>query len=64
MNGKIMNRNHIYFFGILVFCSAILTGTSMILSSPYSGIFGGVLIISYTMLQMLIGVQKDEREDI
>ena len=66
MNGLVMkNKNHIYFFGIMVFCSAILTGTSMILNSPYFKLFGGVLIIAYTVLQMLVGIERnDEREDI
>ena len=59
-----MNKNHIYFFGLLVFCSAILTGTSLILNSPYYKVFGGVLIIGYTVLQMLVGIERDEREDI
>ena len=59
------NKNHIYFFGLMVFCSAILTGTSMILNSPYFKIFGCVLIIAYTVLQMLVGIERnDEREDI
>lgn len=49
----------------MVFCSAILTGTSMILNSPYFKLFGGVLIIAYTVLQMLVGIERnDEREDI
>jgi|TARA_R100001443_G_scaffold116667_2_gene137934 hypothetical protein len=59
------NKNHIYFFGIMVFCSAILTGTSLILNSPYYKMFGGVMIIGYTVLQMLVGIERnDEREDI
>ena len=60
-----MNNTHIYIFGIIVFCSAILTGTSLILNSPYYKVFGGVLLISYTVLQMLVGIERnDEREDI
>ena len=59
------NKTHIYIFGLIVFCSAILTGTSLILGSPYYKMFGGVLIISYTVLQMLVGIEKeDERENI
>jgi len=59
-----MNKNHIYFFGLLVFCSAILTGTSLILNSPYYKVFGGVLIIGYTILQMLVGIEReDERKN-
>ena len=61
---KLMNKNHIYIFGIMVFCSAILTGTSLILNSPYYKMFGGVLLISYTVLQMLVGIEQNEREDI
>jgi len=68
MNGKIMilmNNTHIYIFGIVVFCSSILTGTSMILNSPYYKVFGGILLISYTVLQMLVGIERnDEGEDI
>jgi hypothetical protein len=49
----------------MVFCSAILTGTSLILNSPYYKMFGGVMIIGYTVLQMLVGIERnDEREDI
>ena len=48
----------------MVFCSAILTGTSLILNSPYYKMFGGVLLISYTVLQMLAGIEQNEREDI
>jgi len=58
-----MNKNHIYIFALLVFCSAILTGTSLILNSPYYKLFGGILIIGYTVLQMLVGIEKNERED-
>ena len=58
------NKTHIYIFGLIVFCSAILTGTSLILGSPYYKLFGGVLIIGYTVLQMLVGIEKeDEREN-
>ena len=59
-----MNNTHIYIFGIIVFCSSILTGTSLILNSPYYKMFGGVLLISYTVLQMLAGIEQNEREDI
>lgn len=58
------NKTHIYIFALIVFCSAILTGTSLILGSPYYKLFGGVLIIGYTVLQMLVGIEKeDEREN-
>ena len=59
-----MNKTHVYIFGILVFASSILTGTSLILNSPYYKMFAGVLLISYTMLQMVVGIEKNEREDI
>jgi hypothetical protein len=59
-----MNKNHIYFFGLIVFCSANLTGVSLILGSPYYKFFGGILLIGYTVLQMLVGIERnDERED-
>ena len=58
------NKTHIYIFGLIVFCSAILTGTSLILGSPYYKFFGGILIIGYTLLQMLVGIERDERENI
>tara|TARA_R100000231_G_scaffold352_1_gene596 strand:+ start:810 stop:989 length:180 start_codon:yes stop_codon:yes gene_type:complete len=58
-----MNKNHIYIFGIIVFCSAILTGTSLLLNAPYYKMFGGVLLISYTVLQMLAGIERNEREN-
>ena len=65
MNGfQMKNKGHIYFFGLIVFCSAILTGTSLILGSPYYKFFGGILIIAYTLLQMLVGIERDERENI
>ena len=59
-----MNKNHIYIFSIMVFCSAILTGTSLILNSPYYKMFAGVLLISYTVLQMLAGIERNEGKDI
>tara|TARA_Y100001938_G_C7784557_1_gene279573 strand:+ start:82 stop:261 length:180 start_codon:yes stop_codon:yes gene_type:complete len=58
-----MNKNHIYIFGIIVFCSAILTGTSLLLNAPYYKMFGGVLLISYTVLQMLAGIERNEGEN-
>ena len=37
----------------------------MILNSPYYKVFGGILLISYTVLQMLVGIERnDEGENI
>jgi len=56
-----MYNSHIYFFGILIFLSAMLTGIGLILGYDIK-VFAGCLIISYTMLQTVVGIERNERE--
>jgi len=53
------NKTHIYIFGLIVFCSAILTGTSLILGSPYYKLFGGILIIEGRRMLRSVGSKRD-----
>ena len=58
-------KKHVYFFGIIVFISALLTGTCLIANIPYYKTFLGILIIAYTMLNVVTGIiNENERENI
>ena len=58
-------KKHVYFFGIIVFISALLTGTCLIYNIPYYKTFLGILIIAYTMLNVVTGIiNENERENI
>ncbi len=58
-------KKHVYFFGIIVFISALLTGICLICNIPYYKTFLGILIIGYTMLNLVTGIiNENERENI
>tara|TARA_R100000951_G_scaffold107171_1_gene102313 strand:+ start:56 stop:241 length:186 start_codon:yes stop_codon:yes gene_type:complete len=58
-------KKHVYFFGVIVFISALLTGTCLICNIPYYKTFLGILIIAYTMLNVVTGIiNENERENI
>jgi len=53
---------HIRFLGIMVFIFAIFTGLALIAKGDFSlaSFFGGGLLISYTLLQLAIGIKRNE----
>jgi len=59
------NNSHIRFLGIMVFVFAIFTGIALMLNNDYSlpSLFGGILLISYTLLQLVVGLKKNEDDD-
>ena len=60
------NKSHIRFLGAIVFISSLATGCALIAESEESlpSFFGGALLISYTLLQLIVGLYKEnERED-
>lgn len=60
------NNSHIRFLGAIVFICSLATGSAMIAQSEESlpSFFGGILLISYTLLQLVVGLYRnDERED-
>ena len=56
---------HIRFLGALVFLFSIATGVALITKCDCYKLFCGILIVAYTLLQMLVGIKKndDEREN-
>ena len=56
------NNGHIRFLGIMVFVFAIFTGIALMLNNDYSlqSLFGGILLISYTLLQLVVGLKRNE----
>ena len=60
------NNSHIRFLGAIVFICSLATGSSLIAQGQESlpSFFGGILLISYTLLQLVVGLYRnDERED-
>ena len=58
-------KKHVYFFGVIVFISALLTGTCLIYNIRHYKTFLGILIIAYTMLNVVTGIiNENERENI
>ena len=59
------NNGHIRFLGIMVFVFAIFTGIALMLNNNYSlpSLFGGILLISYTLLQLVVGLKRKDNED-
>ena len=60
------NNSHIRFLGAIVFICSLATGSALIADSAESlpSFFGGVLLISYTLLQLVVGLNRnDEREN-
>ena len=60
------NNSHIRFLGAIVFICSLATGAALIAQSQESlpSFFGGILLISYTLLQLVVGLYRnDERED-
>jgi len=56
------NKKEIQFFGVVVFGSAIFTGISLLFQHNSYKFFAGVLIIAYTLLQMLVGLKNNSDE--
>ena len=59
-------NNHIRILGAITFFSSLLLGISLINNTGTSSFFGGVLVISYTLLQLVVGLKdqnNDKRED-
>ena len=60
------NNSHIRFLGAIVFICSLATGSALISQGQESlpSFFGGILLISYTLLQLVVGLyREDERED-
>tara|TARA_R100001460_G_scaffold68024_1_gene108510 strand:+ start:31 stop:222 length:192 start_codon:yes stop_codon:yes gene_type:complete len=60
------SNSHIRFWGAIVFISSLATGCALIAESNGSlkCFFGGVLLISYTLLQLIVGLKNEnEREN-
>jgi len=59
------NNSHIRFLGIMVFVFAIFTGLALMLNNDYSlpSLFGGILLISYTLSQLVVGLKKNEDDN-
>ena len=60
-----MENNHIRFLGAMVLLFSIFTGIALITKCDCFKLFGGILLISYTLLQLFAGFKRedDERED-
>tara|TARA_R110002012_G_scaffold310086_1_gene517587 strand:- start:2286 stop:2471 length:186 start_codon:yes stop_codon:yes gene_type:complete len=61
-----MYESHVRFLGAIVLLCSIFTGIALISKCDCFKLFGGVLIISYTLLQVVVGYKnnEDEGEDI
>ena len=62
---RMMYDAHIRFLGALVFLFSIATGVALITKCDCYKLFCGILIVAYTLLQMVVGIKKndDEREN-
>ena len=60
------NNSHIRFLGAIVFICSLATGSALIADGQESlpSFFGDILLISYTLLQLVVGLYRnDEGED-
>ena len=60
------SNSHIRFLGAIVFICSLATGSALIAqcSESLPSFFGGILLISYTLLQLVVGLYRnDEGED-
>ena len=60
-----MYNTHVRFLGAMVFIFSLFTGIALMTKCDCFKLFGGILIVSYTLLQLFVGFKKneDERED-
>ena len=56
-------NNHIRILGAFTFISSLLLGISLINNTGTSSFFGGVLVISYTLLQLVVGLKSQTQDD-
>lgn len=56
-------NNHIRILGAITFISSLLLGISLINNTGTSSFFGGVLVISYTLLQLVVGLKSQTQDD-
>jgi len=56
------NQTHIRLIGIVVFIASILLGCSLIAQAKenISCLFGGILVLAYTMLNAIIGIERNK----
>jgi len=56
------NNSHIRFLGAIVFICSLATGAALIAQSEESlpSFFGGILLISYTLLQLVVGLYRED----
>tara|TARA_R100000742_G_C4267896_1_gene86156 strand:+ start:433 stop:624 length:192 start_codon:yes stop_codon:yes gene_type:complete len=62
----VQSNSHIRFLGAIVFICSLATGLALIANGQESlpSFFGGILLISYTLLQLVVGLYRnDEGED-
>jgi hypothetical protein len=57
-----MFNSHIRFLGAMVFIFSLFTGIALINKCECFKLFGGILIVSYTLLQLFVGFKKNEDE--
>jgi len=60
------SNSHIRFLGAIVFICSLATGSALIANGQESlpSFFGGILLISYTLLQLVVGLYRNnEGED-
>ena len=60
------SNSHIRFLGAIVFICSLATGSALIADGQESlpSFFGGILLISYTLLQLVVGLNRnDEGKD-
>ena len=58
------NQTHMRLIGIVVFIASILLGCSLIAKGNENApcLFGGILVLAYTMLNAIIGIEKNKHD--